>query len=285
MRISGSHFAAACPGADGLIVNAILLNWALAEQYGITDQRQTAFFLGNCAVESRGFTRLEESLYYTTAARLKAVWPTRFKSDTAGTPYLRNPEKLANAVYSNRMGNGDEASGDGWKYRGSGLMQTTGRDNFAAVQKATGLPVLDNPELLRSMPHALEAACIFWKKNNLGKFAAAGDVVGITKAIQGGTGGLSERRLYISRFMAALRPVTSTDRPTLKRGASSPFVTDLQTMLHKLGFYDGKLDGIFGHGTENAVSDFQETYNVRPVDGVVGPLTYTAIDERLSSHE
>lgn len=104
-------------------------------------------FLGQVLHESAMLERLEEGLYYKTPGRLMATWPTRFKSLAEEVPYLRNPEALANKVYGGRMGN--NLMGDGWRNRGSGLIQITGADNLKAVQAATGIPVYDRPELLR----------------------------------------------------------------------------------------------------------------------------------------
>ena len=102
---------------------------------------------------------LEESLYYTTVSRLRAVWPTRFKTETDALPFLRNPEKLANAVYAGRLGN--TKSTDGWQFRGSGLIQTTGRSNFEKLANATGIDCINDPALIRSMPGALQAAAVY----------------------------------------------------------------------------------------------------------------------------
>lgn len=272
MKLSSSHIMQAVPHADGMIVNAMLLNWQIAEQHGIVTTKHTAYFLGNAAVETFGFTRLDENLFYTTTARLKAVWPSRFKSDALASACVRNPQKLANAVYGGRLGNtGDD---DGWLYRGSGLLQTTGKANFAEVAAETGIDCVANPELLRSFPAALEAACIYWQKRNLGKYADAGDVEGLTKAIQGGTGGLNDRRLYISRFLTALAPAGHV---VVKLGMRGDDVVAVQTMLAKTGHYGGKIDGLFGLGTDRAVRDFQTDQHLSPVDGVVGPNTMNAL--------
>lgn len=286
MRITAEQIYRAVPHADPDLVSKIVDHWDIAEANSVTDRRSTSFFLGHAATETAGFTRLEENLFYTTPARLCAVWPSRFKTIKAAEPYVKNPVALANLVYGGRLGN--EADGtnddDGWQKRGSGLFQTTGEANFATVQKVTGLPVLEHPEMLRTMPAALEAAAIYWRVNKLGALLSRPDAIAATtKLIQGGTGGLTDRTIYINRFLGVLAGAGSIAVPTtavtVKRGMRGGEVMTFQTKLQALGFYAGKLDGDFGPGTENAVREFQETNNIHPVDGVIGPLTRAAFEE------
>jgi putative chitinase len=160
---------------------------------GITTPRRVAAFLGQIAVESFGFTELEENLNYS-AGRLEVVWPKRFP---AGSPNIdrcaRNPEALANAVYCDRMGNGDEASGDGWTYRGRGLIQITGRANYEALAKADARAA--DPDWLTTPAGAAVSACWFWttRKPSLNLLADNWELTAITRAINGGTEGLEER--------------------------------------------------------------------------------------------
>lgn len=280
MKITVEQIFKAVPHADHELVGKIVAAWHYAEENGIVTPRDTAFFLGHAAVETAGFTRLEENLFYTTTARLRAVWPTRFKTDKAADPYIRNPKALANLVYGGRLGNERDgtADDDGWEKRGSGLFQTTGEANFEVVEKATGLPVTKHPEMLRAMPTALEAAAIFWRVNKLGDLTNRPDAIAATtKRIQGGTGGLVDRTIYINRFLSmfAVQPPNGT---ALRRGSKGPRVQALQMVLRDLGHYGGAIDGDFGPGTEQAVRDFQADRSIHPVDGVVGPLTFTALD-------
>jgi putative chitinase len=108
-------------------------------------------------------------------------------------PYHRNPEKIANKVYADRMGNGDEASGDGFKYRGRGLIQLTGKDNYRACGDALGVDLVENPDLVSSPQYAALSAGWFWDKNKLNQFADANDMTTLTKRINGGTHGLDDR--------------------------------------------------------------------------------------------
>ena len=115
----------------------------------------------------------------------------------AAAPYANAPAKLAEKVYGGRYGN--TMPGDGWRFRGSGIFQVTFKANFEAVEKQTGLNVVEDPDLLRSFPGALQAATIYWKSHNLNALADRDDIVGITKAINGGLNGLADRKLYLNR--------------------------------------------------------------------------------------
>lgn len=283
MKITAEQIYAAVPHAKPSLVADIVKYWDIAENNGIVSPRETGFFLGHVAVETAGLTRLEENLMYTTTARLRAVWPSRFKSDASAKPYVRNPVALANLVYGGRMGNEDNgtADNDGWDKRGSGLLQTTGADNFAQVEKVTGLPVTSQPDLLRTMPAALEAACIYWKANKIGALVDKPNAIeATTKAINGGTHGLADRTIYINRFLKIFAPTERggvTHEP-LRLGSKGVRVQALQVALQRLGMYDGDIDGDFGPATDNAVREYQETRNLHPVDGVVGPVTFARLE-------
>lgn len=180
-------------------------------EYGIDTPRRIVDFLAQLGDESGDFTKVRENLNYS-ADRLAAVWPKRFKG-ADGLPnekaraLHRNPEAIANSVYANRMGNGDEASGDGWRTRGVGLMQLTGTDNLRKCGDAIGLDLVARPELLEQPDGAVKAACWFWKENNVNAASDAGDFDGVcdrinlgrkTKAI-GDAIGYEHRRKYRDR--------------------------------------------------------------------------------------
>lgn len=151
--------------------------------------REIDDFLGNILHESDMLEKLEEDIYYKTPGRLITVWPKRFKTLDDERPYLRSPEALANRVYGGRMGNVNP--GDGWKFRGSGLIQVTGSDNYRALQKATGIPVFDHPELLRqATPEALRVAISWWEGNV--PDSVMGEPPRVRKAVNGGTIGLAD---------------------------------------------------------------------------------------------
>lgn len=146
-------------------------------------------FLGQIVHESGGLESLEENLNYTSAERIKAIWPSRFKTDAEALLCTRNPERLANTVYAGRMGN--TQPGDGWRYRGRGLIQVTGRDNYALVGKAMGLDLIANPDQLCQPEKALLSAIAWWEKRI--PDSVLGDTERITKLVNGGTNGLQHR--------------------------------------------------------------------------------------------
>lgn len=174
-----------------------------------TPARQAAF-LAQVLLESSEFHQLQEALSYSTP-RLRQVWPQRFPNDDMAAAFSHNPEKLANYVYANRMGNGNEASGDGWAYRGRGLIQLTGRDNYAHFSQAMQVDALGHPDLLQQPAGAALSAAWFWLSKGLNELAdktagADGDAhfVELTKRINGGTNGLPQRRAYWARARQAL---------------------------------------------------------------------------------
>lgn len=173
--------------------------------HAIDTPERIAAFLGQLFVESDMLTRLEENLMYTTPERLCAVWPSRFKTVESAKPYVRNPQKLANFVYANRNGNGPEASGQGWAYRGSGYIQLTGFSNFSRAAAATGRPYVNYPELVRQPSDAALTAAWYWQTNGCNELADAGNIDGITRAINGKAMlHAYERRKYASDILTEL---------------------------------------------------------------------------------
>jgi putative chitinase len=162
------------------------------ERFNISTPRQQAAFLGQCGHECGNFKIFEENLNYR-AETLTKLWPKRFPTLEFAKQYERNPRKIANSVYSNRMGNRDEASGDGWRFRGSGALQLTGHANFYHASKALGVDFVADPELVRTPKYALLTAGWFWSTHNCNALAEAGDWVALTKKINGGTIGLDDR--------------------------------------------------------------------------------------------
>lgn len=149
-----------------------------------TAVRQAAF-VAQCAHESAGFTHLEESLYYTTPERIRAMWPTRVPSLADASLLTRKPQELANRVYSNRNGNGDEASGDGWRYRGRGLLQLTGRANYMAAESAINEPYKGFPDLVAEPKHAAMTAAWYFTASGCLPLADASNLDAITRKING----------------------------------------------------------------------------------------------------
>lgn len=157
-------------------------------------------FLGQILHESGQLGRLIENLSYVHADRIMAVWPSRFTSIEAAKPYANNPEALAELVYGGRMGN--MSPGDGWKYRGRGLLQVTGKKNYEAVGKALGIDLIAIPGQLASPETALRASIAWWERNISDE--AMGDIRRITRAVNGGSAGLEDRDIITSKAMEAL---------------------------------------------------------------------------------
>jgi putative chitinase len=176
--------------------------------YDITTPLRVAGFLSQIGHESGGLAMLEENLNYK-AETLMRVWPKRFPTLEFAQQYARNPQKIANSVYANRMGNGDEASGEGWKYRGRGLKQLTGKDNYRAFSKAIGTDFVASPDLLLEPVNAALSAGWFWSANGLNALADKGDVPGMTKRINGGTIGLEQRQALYTKAMAVSPTATA----------------------------------------------------------------------------
>jgi putative chitinase len=185
------------------------LSTAMA-RFAIVTPARAAAFLAQVAHESGECRRLVENLNYS-AQGLERTWPKRFPSTVIATEFARQPERIANRVYAGRMGNGDEASGDGWKFRGRGLLQTTGRSNYRATGIALQVGLEANPEQLEQPGLAALAAAYFWDSRGCNALADSEpgdnddeDFVRITKIINGGTNGLKERREYWARARQAL---------------------------------------------------------------------------------
>ena len=159
--------------------------------YGIDTPQRVAAFIAQSAHESGNFTALHENLNYK-AESLCRVWPKYFNAGNA-SDYAHNPEKIANRAYGGRMGNGDEASGDGFRYCGRGLIQLTGKANYQAFADSIETPVEQIPEFLATFEGAIQSACWFWESNNLNQYADSGDILTMTKRINGGTLGLEDR--------------------------------------------------------------------------------------------
>ncbi len=174
-------------------------------KYGIADSpTRMAHFFSQILHES-GLMRFDmENLNYSARA-LRAVFGKYFQTDEEAEAYKRQPERIANRVYANRMGNRSESSGDGWKYRGRGLMQLTGRSNYKAFAEWVGDErVVDDPDLVAS-EYAVHSAVFYWDKNNLNALADRDDVVRMTRRINGGTNGLTHRRELLHKAQGLLK--------------------------------------------------------------------------------
>jgi putative chitinase len=271
------HLAALIPG------NPKVDAWyaALMEilpKYGVNTPRRVAHFISQCAHESNNFRSLEENLNYSADA-LARVFPRYFgagKRDAAA--YARNPEKIANYVYMDefrtaKMGNVNP--GDGWRFRGRGLKQLTGRDNYTRFGKFVGMTAEQAAEYVATEKGAIESACWFWDTNKLNTIADTDDVVLMTRRINGGNIGLEDRQQRYNRALPLLEgknPTPPAAAPaanlneTVRVGSRGDTVKAVQA---KLGL---TADGVFGPGTERAVKAWQAA-NGLTADGIVGPRT------------
>lgn len=246
----------------------------LLPKYEINTPARVAGFIAQCSHESNGFKVLEENLNYS-AEGLNKIFPKYFiKAGRDAQAYHRQPEKIANIVYASRMGNGDTASGEGYKFRGRGVIQLTGKDNYTRFGKSIELTADEVVDYLATKKGALESACWYWSTNGLNATADAQDIVAMTKKINGGTIGLEDRKKHFNHALQVLGntapPVAVndqiTDSVTLKVGASGPAVVKLQKALGVTA------DGDFGPGTEAALKKWQASKGLT-ADGVAGPKT------------
>lgn len=280
------------PTANSALVDAVVTNWGRAEAAGINTARRIQHFFARVAVETGGLRAVEESLTYTSAARIRRIWPSRFKTAAAAEPFVRQPKKLAIKVYGGRLGNAPGPSADGWDFRGGGMMQTTGRDNYRAM----GFE--DNPEALRDPETAFDTAVREWEKRGCNRLSDADDVVAVCKVINGGTHGLAEQRAYLKKAKTIWpdgRPVIVPPKPVAKKkappsppadwdnsksddvapaGSGEGTVLFVQEKLRELGYSEaGTPDGQLGSMTETAILAFRN-------DNGLG-LTPTIDDELL----
>ena len=241
-------------------------------KYQINTPQRIAMFIAQCGHESLNFTVLEENLNYS-AKGLNAVFGKYFqRAGRDANAFHRQPERIANVVYADRMGNSNAASGDGWKYRGRGVIQLTGAHNYALFADAVGKKLSQIIEYVSTTDGALESACWFWNKNDLNRYADNGDIKNATKRINGGYNGLSDREHHYHRAMSVLdgsyKPQAAP--VLLKVGSRGPEVTKVQEALNL------DADGVYGLMTKEAVMYWQRKNDLTE-DGIVGPKTYAAL--------
>jgi putative chitinase len=166
--------------------------------YEIDTPERVAAFLAQCAHESGGFNAIQENLNYR-AVTLRKVFPKYFPNDAIAEQYANKPNKaeaIANRVYASRMGNGDEASGDGFRFCGRGLIQLTGKSNYSRFAESIDTPLEDITDFLQTFEGCVQSAAWFWEANNLNQYADSGDILTMTKRINGGTIGLEDRKKH-----------------------------------------------------------------------------------------
>jgi putative chitinase len=175
----------------------------LLPQYEINTNERIAAFLAQCAHESGGFVFIKENLNYRWQS-LRKVFPKYFPTDALAQQYEKQPEKIANRVYANRMGNGPEESGDGYKFCGRGLIQVTGRENYSWFAASLQITPEEASEYMETFEGAAQSACWFWESNNLNQWADKRDILTLTKRINGGTIGLEDRKKHYEHCLHVL---------------------------------------------------------------------------------
>lgn len=251
-------------------------------KYGIETPNRIAGFLAQCGHESLNFTVLEENLNYK-AETLEKLFSKYFsKAGRNAADYAKQPEKIANVIYASRMGNGDTASGEGYKFRGRGIIQLTGKDNYTNFGKSIGKTPDEVVEYVKTLDGALESACWYWGTRQINAACDANDITKMTKLVNGGTIGLEDRKKHYEHNLAVLGgavhsaptpvnpQITDAVTQTVKRGSQGPTVVKLQAALGLTA------DGVFGIGTEAALKAWQAK-NGLTADGVAGPKTLAKI--------
>lgn len=191
--------------------NPYVSNWhnameRLLPDYDINTPRRVAAFLAQCGHESGNFKFLKENLNYRWQT-LRKIFPKYFPTDELAQLYAsrsNRQEAIANRVYASRMGNGDESSGDGFRYCGRGLIQLTGKNNYQSFADSIETPVEDVPEYLQTFEGAVQSACWFWETNSLNRWADAGDIKELTRRINGGYIGLDDRIKHYNHALHVL---------------------------------------------------------------------------------
>lgn len=242
-------------------------------KYNIDSIFRVAGFMAQCAHESRDFISLEENLNYSEAALLR-VFPRYFgPGKRNASDYARNPEKIANYVYmdkyrskSGALGNTEE--GDGWRFRGGGIKQLTGRNNYTAFANSIHVTAEQAADYVRTKKGALESACWFWSTNALNSFADAQDIVGMSRRINGGTIGLEDRKARWNHALSVLQNKSIATQ--LRRGSKGAEVVKLQTIIGVTA------DGDFGPATEAALKNWQRIHNLHE-SGILDSSTATAM--------
>jgi putative chitinase len=217
------------------------------------------YFLAQIGHESGGLTIFEEKLSYS-ARRMTEVWPSRFPTIVSATPFEHNPEKLANQVYAGRMGNGPPESGDGFRFRGRGFIQITGRDGYRNVGQRIGVNLESDSDRASGVDDQLLIACGFWKWKALNPLCDARDFKAVTRKINGGLNGLDDRRAWLDKARRVLAmPIVPTKQPDVE------VVRSVQLALRARGFGSiGTADGDLGAKTAAAITLFRQRNGMAP---------------------
>ncbi len=257
---------------------------------GVDNPLRLAHFLAQGIYETNYLQARGENLNYS-AQRLTEVFPRRFPTIEAARPYAHDPEKIANKIYGGRLGNGDEASGDGYRYRGRGFFQLTGKDNYRRYSELAGVNLVADPDILtRDLKTSILVAASYFGKTGLGEYADRNDASAVSRGVNRGdpqspymAHGEDKRVEWtktVAGFLTAPVPAVAAGGDVLELGDRGEAVRALQEQLNALGYAAGVADGIFGRNTRRAVLAFQDEHGLEPT-GVVNAETAAAIEEAL----
>lgn len=240
-------------------------------KYRITTPERVAGFVAQCAHESNNFRTLEENLNYSAKALYSTFSRYFGPGKRSAAEYARRPEKIANYVYMDEFRSargrlGNTQPGDGWRFRGRGLIQLTGRRNYADFGRSVSMTAEQAAEYVATTRGALESACWFWTQRDCNTYADRKDIVGMSRRINGGTIGLADRRRRWSQALVVLKQQSQSLYRTVRMGSRGDTVKAVQ---RKLGL---TVDGIFGPATQRAVKRWQAEQGLT-ADGIVGPNT------------
>jgi putative chitinase len=280
---------------------AILQSYSMFKGYEINTALRLSHFLGQGLIETGFLSAKVENLNYSFDA-LKRMWSHKFDGDEEMHAYARKPEKIANRIYADRMGNGPEASGEGWRYRGRGFFQLTGKNNYRLYAELSGLDLINDPEMLeRDLKLSIQVAAAYMQKTGLLEFADRNDVAAVSRGVNRGdphallpAHGEAKRIEWTTKALALVKdpqsivgakpgappPAAPAPAPAdteLKIGSTGEAVKKVQRLLHALGYSTGPDDGIYGAQTSRAVVNFQKEHNLG-VTGTVDAATLAAME-------
>lgn len=266
----------------------MLRSYQTLKENDINTPQRLAHFIGQGLIETGFFNFSSENLNYSASA-LRRTWPSRFTEEEA-KKYHRKPQAIANKVYAGRLGNTEP--GDGWRYRGRGFFQLTGRDNYRRFGDIAGVDLEAKPELLENdLKISIQVAAVYWKHKKLGPYADKNNARAVSRGVNRGNPehhraahGEAERVSWTSAVLGLLNnPGPVVDDGSFELGDRSEAVKTLQQNLNTLGYEAGKADGVYGRKTGRAVSAFQVEEGVEAT-GRADPETLEAIDEALEDN-
>jgi predicted chitinase/peptidoglycan hydrolase-like protein with peptidoglycan-binding domain len=294
VEITGQHVARFAPRAIAAYREALVTGNDLLTRYGINQSpMRLCHFLGQIGNECGRLRIIEENMNYRSAARIRAVWPTRFPTLASAEPFVNNPEALADKVYGGRFDNGP---GDGWRYRGRGLVQITGRSNYREMGRKLGIPLEEKPELASEPKYALAIACETWVSKKLpgerdmNRLADINKIEALTYRINGGYTNLDDRRAAFEEaweiWGSGKSPKGVLEEDTLDRGDRAGRVEELNSRLDELKLFDGITprppQHVYDKSTYTAVRSLQQQLGLAP-SGVVGADTWGVLEKALES--